>query len=137
MGLRTIFEYSTDLFDEATIASLAEHYQQLLESMVDSPDRQVSHVSLLTPAEYNQLVVGRNQTAVDYPSARYAHEWCENGRIGHQTPLRQCAAGTISPMPSSTAGPTASRAPFSAWVLGRMSWWPCWQSAASICWLRF
>ncbi|AFZ33305.1 non-ribosomal peptide synthetase (plasmid) [Gloeocapsa sp. PCC 7428] len=44
-------EYSTDLFDEATIARLVEHFQILLQGIVDNPDAQLWELPLLTPKE--------------------------------------------------------------------------------------
>ena len=37
-GLQGWFEYSTDLFDAASIARLARHFQTLLEGIVANPD---------------------------------------------------------------------------------------------------
>jgi len=57
-GLIGRFEYSTDLFDEATIARMAGHWQMLLEGIVADPGQRLSELPLLTEAERHQLVEG-------------------------------------------------------------------------------
>ncbi|HKR12800.1 MAG TPA: amino acid adenylation domain-containing protein [Pyrinomonadaceae bacterium] len=48
---RGAIEYSTDLFDAATIDRMVEHFRLLLDSVASDPDRRVGAISLLTPAE--------------------------------------------------------------------------------------
>jgi amino acid adenylation domain-containing protein len=55
--IRGRFTYSTDLFEAATVARLAERFQRLLDGAVTGPDRRLSEVPLLSPAEGHQLVV--------------------------------------------------------------------------------
>lgn len=50
-GVAGWFEYSTDLFEPNTIARLAGHWQTLLAGAVADPDRRISALPLLTPAE--------------------------------------------------------------------------------------
>jgi amino acid adenylation domain-containing protein/thioester reductase-like protein len=66
-GLLGLLEYSTDLFDEATISRLAAHYQTLLTAAVANPDLHLSQLPLLTPAETHQLLVTWNDTRRDHP----------------------------------------------------------------------
>ncbi len=66
-GLDGQIEYSTDLFDEATIARMAGHFQVLLEAIVANPDERLSKLALTTEAERRQLLVEYNDTALDYP----------------------------------------------------------------------
>lgn len=61
------FEYSTDLFDEATIGRLISHYQRLLEGIVSDPAVALSRLPLLSEKEREQQLRGWNQTATDYP----------------------------------------------------------------------
>ncbi|BCL84574.1 non-ribosomal peptide synthetase [Ktedonobacteria bacterium brp13] len=65
--LTGIIEYSTDLFDAATIERFVEHFQILLEGIVSSPDLSLSNLPLLTARERQQLLVEWNTTATDYP----------------------------------------------------------------------
>jgi amino acid adenylation domain-containing protein len=50
------FEYSTDLFDDATIARMAGHFTCLLEAIVANPAAQVGDLPLMTAAERSQLL---------------------------------------------------------------------------------
>lgn len=64
-GLSGTFEYNTDLFDEATIERLAEHFAVLLQGITSQPDQPILQLPLLTETEYQQIVHLWNQTAVD------------------------------------------------------------------------
>jgi len=75
-GNRGCFEYSTDLFDAATIARLAGHFETLLTAALADPDGRLSDVPLLTPAERNQLEAW-NATATPYPTDRRLHQLIE------------------------------------------------------------
>jgi amino acid adenylation domain-containing protein len=56
-GLLVRAEYSTALFDEATIARLTAHYGTFLEAVVADADRRLSELPLLTAEEREQLLV--------------------------------------------------------------------------------
>jgi amino acid adenylation domain-containing protein len=77
-GLRTVFEYSTDLFEPGTIKRMLSHFQVLLEDIVKNPDEQLSELSLLTDAEREQLLIEWNQTEVAYPKDRCLHQLIED-----------------------------------------------------------
>ncbi|WP_226383175.1 hybrid non-ribosomal peptide synthetase/type I polyketide synthase [Burkholderia savannae] len=49
-------EYDTDLYDEATIARLAGHLDQLLQSVLDAPNEPVTKGSLLSDAELADIL---------------------------------------------------------------------------------
>ncbi len=72
------FTYNTDLFDPATIEQYSRHYQTLLQSLLDEPDRNVFEVPLLTGAERHQLMVEWNNTAADYSPDQCAHQLVED-----------------------------------------------------------
>ncbi|MBZ4371690.1 non-ribosomal peptide synthetase, partial [Corallococcus sp. AS-1-6] len=61
-GLNGAVEYSTDLFDEATVRRMAEHLHVLLEGVVAKPETAVSQLPMLTEAERQQVLVTWNQT---------------------------------------------------------------------------
>ncbi|MGI9046869.1 MAG: amino acid adenylation domain-containing protein [Burkholderiales bacterium] len=67
-GLQLNFEYSTDLFDAATIARMAGHYSALLAAIAADPGRKLSTLPLLTASERQTLVYDWNQTATGYPA---------------------------------------------------------------------
>ncbi len=71
--LRITAEYSTDLFDEETIRRLLGHYQHILEQVVDAPEQPLATLSLLTPAERQQLLYVWNDTTTPFPPARCIH----------------------------------------------------------------
>jgi non-ribosomal peptide synthetase component F len=73
-GLEGVCEYSTDLFDEATIRRLLKHFETLLEGAVNNPDEHVAHLPLLPQAERRQLLDEWNATAEQYPSDLCVHE---------------------------------------------------------------
>jgi amino acid adenylation domain-containing protein len=54
-GLDASVEYSTDLFDAATIERMLGHFQTLLEAIVADPDVSIAKLALLTAAERQTL----------------------------------------------------------------------------------
>jgi amino acid adenylation domain-containing protein len=64
-GLTTRLEYNSDLFDPSTIIRMLGHFQILLEGIVASPDRHLSELPLLTPAEQQQILFEWNHTQTD------------------------------------------------------------------------
>jgi len=76
-GLNGSFEYATDLFEEPTIARMATHLRLLLEAMSATPERRVWDLPLLTSPERQQLLMERNDTAVDFPVHLLMHELFE------------------------------------------------------------
>ncbi|MEW5983048.1 MAG: non-ribosomal peptide synthase/polyketide synthase [Acidobacteriota bacterium] len=64
--LKGWLEYSTDLFEAATIRRMIGHLTRLLAEAVASPDRPVSQLTLLTEAERRQALRW-NQTAQPFP----------------------------------------------------------------------
>ena len=71
------FEYSTDLFDHATIERMIGHFQTLLEGIVGDPDQRISDLPILTEAERRQLLFEWNNTEADYPKDKCIHELFE------------------------------------------------------------
>lgn len=76
-GLKGLCEYSTDLFDLATVDRMIGHYLHLLEEVAASPDRSIETLSLLTDAQTRQLLVEFNATGVVYPRETSAHQLFE------------------------------------------------------------
>ncbi len=71
------FEYSTDLFASSTIARMANHFQELLQRMVTSPDLPVSELGMLPPGERQSVLMDCNQTQHPYPETSCLHELFE------------------------------------------------------------
>ena len=76
-GLEGILEYSTDLFKPATIKRMIEHFQVLLETVVNQPEISLSELALLTETERHQLLVEWNNTQANYPRALCIHQLFE------------------------------------------------------------
>ncbi|MBE9228019.1 non-ribosomal peptide synthase/polyketide synthase [Phormidium sp. LEGE 05292] len=76
-GLEGVWSYSTDLFDAATIARIAQNFQTLLQAIVANPKARIAELPLLTPAERHQLLVEWNNTEVDYSSDKCVHQLFE------------------------------------------------------------
>ncbi|MDQ6804346.1 MAG: amino acid adenylation domain-containing protein, partial [Actinomycetota bacterium] len=75
-GLRLSIEYCSDLFEEATVLRMLDHYRALLEAAVADPNRSIGELTLLSEGE-SDLVLGTwNETERAYPSAsrRPVHE---------------------------------------------------------------
>ncbi|HYE57942.1 MAG TPA: condensation domain-containing protein, partial [Rhodothermales bacterium] len=76
-ALSGFFIYNTDLFDEATIRRMVEHFQNLLEAIVANPDERIQSLPLMSEEEKHQLLVEWNDTAVAYPSGQCVHQLFE------------------------------------------------------------
>ncbi|HEY7492621.1 MAG TPA: amino acid adenylation domain-containing protein [Candidatus Tectomicrobia bacterium] len=70
-GLRGWFEYSTDLFEAATIARMGEHFRTLLEGIVAAPEQRLARLPLLPAPERYRLLAAWNQT-----QTTDAHDQC-------------------------------------------------------------
>jgi amino acid adenylation domain-containing protein len=90
--LRGRLEYSTDLFEAATIRRLAGHFQTLLRSITAEPERPVGRLELLTGAEREQLLVSWNATGTDYPRQLCVHQWFER-QTAHRPEALAVACG--------------------------------------------
>ena len=73
-GLCVAIEYSTELFDESTVARMAEQLRTLLEGIVEEPELEVSALPLLPEEERRRLLTDWNETRVDYPRTSSVHE---------------------------------------------------------------
>nr|WP_237712361.1 non-ribosomal peptide synthetase [Pedosphaera parvula] len=76
-GLVLAVEYKTDLFDDATIDRLLEHYRVLLEGIISNPNQRISDLPILTAGERYRLLVEWNQTRTDYPKNKTIAELFE------------------------------------------------------------
>jgi amino acid adenylation domain-containing protein len=65
-GLVGSWQYNSDLFDVSTIARMAEHFQNLLVSIVANPQHHVQELPLVSAAEQHQLLVEWNNTQDEY-----------------------------------------------------------------------
>ncbi|MEG4966392.1 amino acid adenylation domain-containing protein [Microcoleus sp. B6-A1] len=76
-GIRGWFEYSIDLFEAATIARMARHFQNLLKGIVANPSARLSDLPLLAEAERQQLLFEWNNTGINYSQNECVHRLFE------------------------------------------------------------
>nr|WP_295864097.1 non-ribosomal peptide synthase/polyketide synthase [uncultured Chitinophaga sp.] len=65
-GLSGRMEYCTDLFEATTIQRMIGHFRLLLNGVLQTPDRPVHLLPLLSPAEQEQILTAFNNTSVPY-----------------------------------------------------------------------
>ena len=76
-GIDVSLEYRADLFEEATVARMLQHFQTLLEAAVADPDRPLSSLPLIGEDERRTLLVEWNQTQAAFSEHRGLHEYFE------------------------------------------------------------
>jgi amino acid adenylation domain-containing protein len=86
-GLGARLEYSTDLFDQETISAIADHFEVVLQALVDDPDQPISRVPCLTSAEHQRVL----------------HEWNRTERTYAPDPLQQLFVRSAATTPEAVA----------------------------------
>jgi amino acid adenylation domain-containing protein len=76
-GLELTFEYSTDIFDQATARRMLNHLRVLLHGIAADADRRISQLPLLTAGERRQLLVEWNAPRTDESADACIHHWFE------------------------------------------------------------
>jgi amino acid adenylation domain-containing protein len=69
--------YSTDLFDETTIARMVSHFGRLLEAVSTTPDARLSELPLMNDDERRQILSVWNGTRRPYPQQLCLHQLFE------------------------------------------------------------
>jgi amino acid adenylation domain-containing protein len=69
-GLKTTWEYNTDLYEASRIERMMDQFEVLLEGVVIGPEKRLSELPLLPTAEREQVLVEWNRTAARYPSGQ-------------------------------------------------------------------
>jgi amino acid adenylation domain-containing protein/thioester reductase-like protein len=72
-GLTCTWEYSTDLFDAATIVQMAGNLRSMLESIVAEPGQRIHDLQILTATEAQRLLGEWTQTQAPYPHGQCLH----------------------------------------------------------------
>lgn len=75
-GTQCYIEYSTDLFEEGTIARMAGHFRRLLEGIVDAPQQALANLPLLSEQELQSLTE-RQTHQKHFPQDACIHELFE------------------------------------------------------------
>ncbi|MDB5134737.1 MAG: amino acid adenylation domain protein [Mucilaginibacter sp.] len=68
--MKGVVEYCTDLYSEATVSRMIDHYKMLLVSVADQPDQKTGRLPMLSPNEENELLITFNDTYQDYPQQK-------------------------------------------------------------------
>ncbi|MEU4086733.1 amino acid adenylation domain-containing protein [Streptomyces aureus] len=76
--LHGVFEYATDLFDEATVARIGTHLGILLGALTEAPGTRIGAAPLLAEGELQELLVDRNRTEDPTLGDRPVHELFEH-----------------------------------------------------------
>ncbi|WP_244237973.1 non-ribosomal peptide synthase/polyketide synthase, partial [Corallococcus terminator] len=76
-GLLCRLEYATALFDEATLARMAEHLTALAKAVTAAPDAPVADLPLLSTQAREQVLRGWNDTQVEFPRGSSLHQLFE------------------------------------------------------------
>lgn len=66
-GLNLILVYNTDLYSTAFATNMLNHLEVLLQNIVLKPEASLNLINYLTEDEKQQVLVGFNDTKVDYP----------------------------------------------------------------------
>lgn len=74
-GINCVFEYNTDLFDQTTVARLADRFHLLISTITSQVDTRISAFPLLTPPELQRLLVEWNNTTAPTPSYDSVAQW--------------------------------------------------------------
>jgi len=77
-GLVTSYEFNTDLFEQATIERMMDHFQYLLQAIVQDPEQPISSLPLMTEQEKQIMLHDWNDTRTDFPIDSSMHQWFES-----------------------------------------------------------
>lgn len=64
------FEYSSNLFTNSFINTMANHYLKILEDVVNNPEIELFNIDMLYQKEKNKILVDFNKSEIDYPKEK-------------------------------------------------------------------
>ncbi|GAA3379184.1 hypothetical protein GCM10020367_61730 [Streptomyces sannanensis] len=70
-GLHGVVEYSTDLYDPATVESVVARWTRLLEAMAADPQQRIGHVDILSAEEHRRLLADHEDTSLPFAEATF------------------------------------------------------------------
>lgn len=76
-GIICRLDYCTALYEDATIARMLEHYQNIIQEAVGDISREIGKLSILSSKERRQILEDFNDTAVPYPTDCLIHRLFE------------------------------------------------------------
>ena len=96
-ALQGTIEYSTDLFDGATVERMSQYLQRLLDAILAAPDSRVNALAMLGDDERRRVLLEWNDTAAPAPAEATIHALFETQAA--RTPDRvalDCAGETFA-----------------------------------------
>ncbi|MCX7121890.1 MAG: amino acid adenylation domain-containing protein [Gammaproteobacteria bacterium] len=76
-GISATIQYASSLFKKETMARFAAHYERILSCIVELVDKPIASYSILTAAEYKQIIYDWNATDQYYPNDKTIHQLFE------------------------------------------------------------
>ncbi|MBF0450074.1 MAG: amino acid adenylation domain-containing protein [Candidatus Magnetomorum sp.] len=76
-AIKLNIEYNMDLFLEARVRRMGEHFKCLITGILDAPDVPAGQLNMLTENELNTVLYTFNNTRRDYPEDRCIHQLFE------------------------------------------------------------
>ena len=70
-------DYQTSIFDKEEIKSLCKHVANIIRAGLDTPDKDIAALNLLTEKEKNKLIYGLNQNQFYYPKNKIIQDLFE------------------------------------------------------------
>ncbi len=70
-------EYSTEIFKKETIKRIARHFLNLLDEVIEFPEKKIADFKMISEDERKQLVIDFNQTKFEYPDDKLLHQLFE------------------------------------------------------------
>jgi amino acid adenylation domain-containing protein/thioester reductase-like protein len=70
--------YNTSLFDAETIERMLRNFGAFLQGLVSSPEAPLDNIPMLSEGERRQVLVGWNDTEMEYPSTACVHHLFED-----------------------------------------------------------
>ncbi|MFF8003486.1 non-ribosomal peptide synthase/polyketide synthase, partial [Streptomyces sp. NPDC007917] len=95
-GVVSAVQYSTELFDRASVESVLARWARLLEQVVADPSVRIGGVELLAEAERRQLLTSWNDTAVEVPPETLAGLFEARVRRAPDATALVCGAEALS-----------------------------------------
>ncbi len=76
-GLKGTVAYNQKLFESQTIKQIINHFENLLQSIVENPACPINQLKILSETEHHQILVEWNQTSCEYPRDKCIHQLFE------------------------------------------------------------
>lgn len=73
-GLSGSFIYCLDLFTQASVERMREHFKQLVDAILENPDQHLPHLNWLPPEESQLVIKTWNKTETTYPEFNFLHQ---------------------------------------------------------------